>query len=233
MLYFSAERRGSGHTIHCVGTATSGTVAGPYIPSEQIFVCPEPYGGAIDASGYRDVDGTRWVIYKIDGNARGSGGDCGNGVMNAAQRSTPIMLQRVAGDGISKIGGPVQVLDREALDGPLVEAPSISRINGLYFLFFSSNCFYTDWYDTTWAVSNSLFGPYQKKGPLFTTGSWGGLVAPGGADVSPDGHFIAFHAGKVGSRAMYTARLGFSGAVVSACASNAGDCVSAARYVEN
>lgn len=54
---------------------------------------------------------------------------------------TPIMLQRMLKDGVSPDGSAIQIFDRTAEDGPLVEAPDIVRSKeGIYFLFFSSGC---------------------------------------------------------------------------------------------
>jgi beta-xylosidase len=80
-------------------------------------------GGAIDAQPFRDHDGTFYLLYKIDGNNIGSGGECGNSV--PPLQNTPIMLQRLKSDAMTLDGPPVQVLDREAEDGPLVEAPML------------------------------------------------------------------------------------------------------------
>ena len=226
-MYFGATLKGSKAQTHCVGTALSSTITGPYTPSSQIFACPGSDGGAIDPDGFRDVDGSRYVTYKVDGNARGNGGICGN--TNYPRHSTPLMLQKVASDGITPIGGPIQLLDRDDNDGPLIEAPSLTRIGGKYYLFFSSNCYDSPQYDTSFAVSDSIAGPYTKRGPLFLSGRMGGLVAPGGADVSPDGRFLVFHAGDVNSRYMYTARLSFDGREVQACASS-GHCEHAYKH---
>lgn len=76
---------------------------------------------------------------EIDGNNAGHGGDCGNSVEPVV--STPIMLQKMLRDGVTPDGEPVQILDRTAEDGPLVEAPYLVRSKeGVYFLFFSSGC---------------------------------------------------------------------------------------------
>lgn len=70
------------------------------------------------------------------------------------------MQQKVAGNGIDKIGSPYQVLDRDDNDGPLVEAPSIAKLpDGRYVLFFSSNCFYSINYDVTYAIADSKLLP--------------------------------------------------------------------------
>jgi beta-xylosidase len=219
VMYYSASLRALPDK-HCVGVAISSTPEGPFQPIGDVpLICPNPdargynanpiigspgVGGAIDASGFRDVDGKLYIVYKVDGNAVGSGGSCNNG---DGRQSTPLMLVAVAADGFSPIGSPVQLLDRIEIDGPLVEAPNLVRTpDGQYNLFFSSNCYSTPDYDVSWATSQSLFGPYDRRGPLFTTGV-NGLVAPGGASIAKDGVHMAFHADFGHGRAMYTNRI--------------------------
>ena len=127
-------------------------------------------GGAIDPSGFRDADGSRYVVYKVDGNSVGNGGVCKNTV--APIVPTPIMLVHVEEDGVTAIGAPVQILDRDDGDGPLVEAPSLARMSdGTYAVFFSSNCWSTPQYDVSWAAATNITGPYTKYGPMFITGT--------------------------------------------------------------
>jgi beta-xylosidase len=221
VLYFAGALKGTNGQTHCAGTALSSSVVGPYSPSNQVFACPGNNGGAIDPDGFSDVDGTHYVTYKVDGNARGSGGSCNNG--NYPQHSTPLMLQKVARDAITPLGLPIQILDRDDNDGPLIEAPSMARVGNKYFLFFSSNCYSSPLYDTSFAVSDSITGPYTKRGPMFLSGDLGGLIGPGGADIAPDGAFLALHAGPVGSRHMHTARLTFNKGSITAC-TGAGHC---------
>lgn len=210
---------------HCVGVATSQTVLGPYTPVGTPFACPIEQGGAIDADGFQDVDGNRYVVYKVDGNSIGHGGECGN--MVAPIVPTPIMLQPVAADGITPIGEPTELLDRDEFDGPLIEAPSLHRSDeGIYFLFFSSNCFTGPLYDTSYATATSIYGPYTKTDlPLFITGDGPDLRGPGGSDIIKDGSRIVLHSHVdddlrqyVGytPRGMYTAQLKFSGTTVTA-----------------
>jgi hypothetical protein len=149
---------------------------------------------------------------------------------------TPIMLQEVSEDGLSLVGGPVQILDRGASDGPLVEAPSLHvSEEGVYFLFFASGCFSSPTYATSYATSTSgVRGPYRKAGrPLLVTGDAGDLVGPGGLDVMPEGGgLVGFH-GILGEsvqvakaegvkatsgplvRGMYSAKMTFEGEQVS------------------
>lgn len=204
VLYYAAGAKDNDK--HCVGAATSDTVDGEYKPSDQPIACHTDEGGAIDISGFIDSDNTVYTTYKVDGNSIGSGGNCGNG---DGGKATPIMLQKMESDGVTKSGDPQQILDRDDRDGPLIEAPSLSRIQDdsssggwLYFLFFSSNCYSGDLYDTSYAVStNGVGGPYEKaKKPLLLTGDFDGkLYAPGGMDTPIDlgsDNGAVFHADK-------------------------------------
>jgi beta-xylosidase len=170
-------------------------------------------GGAIDASGFKDTDGSIYIVYKIDGNSLSPGGPCGN--PGPDYRPTPIMLVPVQSDGVTPSGPAIQVLDRDANDGPLIEAPSLVRMgDGTYTIFFSSNCWDTTYYDVTWASAPTVTGPYTKYGPLLVTSS-GGLTAPGGATASSDGQHLVFHANlPSGGRAMYGTLISGSGSAI-------------------
>ncbi|GAB7362737.1 hypothetical protein MBLNU230_g3043t1 [Neophaeotheca triangularis] len=215
ILYYSAALK-SKPKIHCLGVARADRVDGPYVDnSKNPWICPSKKGGAIDSSGYLDpTSGKRWVVYKIDGNAIGRGGVCGNTVKPIV--GTPILLQQVnARDGVTKIGAPVQLITNGPLDGPVVEAPTLTRLGGKYVLFFSSNCFATPKYDVAYATSNNVGGPYKKYGPLFVTGNLG-MTAPGGLDINENGDKAVWHANWGKGRAMFKARLSQSGNLVRA-----------------
>jgi len=206
MTYSAATTTDS--TKHCIGLATSWSPNGPYTPLANSFACPLSQGGAIDSSFFKDTDGTIYMVYKIDGNSIGNGGSCNNGV--APQVPTPIMLQKLASDAMTPVGSPVQILDRSNLDGPLIEAPALTKTSaGKYVLFFSSNCFASSQYDLSYAFAESnINGPYTKRGPMMITGT-NGLYSPGAGDVAADGSHMVFHAGDVGPnnlwpRYMYT-----------------------------
>ncbi|KAK8859311.1 glycosyl hydrolase family 43 protein [Apiospora arundinis] len=211
VMYFSGQVK-SNPKFHCVGTATATNILGPYKPSAQPFDCDLNKGGSIDPSGFTDVDGKHYVVYKIDGNSIGHGGSCNNGV--APFVPTPILLQEVGADLISKIGNPIQILDRISSDGPLVEAPAIFRDkNGLYVMFFSSGCFTSSTYNVDYAYSKSIRGPYTRSesGPLVVTMDSFGLTAPGGATPLPDGSAIVFHADCEQGRCFFESKIGIMG----------------------
>ncbi|KAK3985054.1 family 43 putative glycoside hydrolase [Cladorrhinum sp. PSN332] len=209
IMYYSGLLSGSGY--HCIGTAVSNTsILGPYTAHDEPFVCPTPEGGAIDASGFlNEEDGTRYVIYKVDGSAKGPGGPCGNGIPPG--EPTPFRLQQVdPDDGVTKIGDEVEVLDRDPeLDGPLIEAPSLVKVGSRWLLFYSSHCYNSEDYDVKYAVSeNGVKGPYVRGGQLIGKEKRDfGFVSPGGAsgivvDQSGKGAMV-FHADCPAGRCMY------------------------------
>ncbi|KAG9552550.1 Arabinanase/levansucrase/invertase, partial [Aureobasidium melanogenum] len=226
VLYYSAASADSPEnaprTSHCIGAAVSDTSspAGPYLPLNDTIACPIDQGGAIDPSPFIDTDGSFYVTYKVDGNNIGHGGDCGNMVKPLVP--TPIKLQKMMADGVTPDGSDITILDRTEDDGPLVEAPVITRSSeGIYFLFFSSGCTRNPSYDVKYAFANDVRGPYQRaKKPLLRTGDFN-LTAPGSVGVMDleDGTFgMVFHArvqasyGRV--RAMYTSAIRFNGTEV-------------------
>jgi len=151
-----------------------------------------------------DTDGTRYILWKNDGNAIGA--------------TTWIHVQRVAADGITFQGGATQVLRNDRADeAGIIEAPVVTKVDGKYVLFYSAGPYSTNSYGTNYAVADSLTGPYTKAFRfLMTTDSLDGAVAgPGGADVLRDsgGDKLIFHGHRdAGGRGMYVADLGWAGA---------------------
>jgi len=216
VMHFTALDSSS-DSMHCLGIATSSTVQGPYTANDSPFVCPLDQGGAIDPGLFFDADGSMYVVYKIDGNSLGGGGICGNG---DESHGTPIMLQALNTDGVTLNGDPVQILDRDTNDGPLIEAPYLVLHEGTYVLFFSSNCFNGPYYDTSYATADAITGPYtEAASPLLVSGgNDGALNSPGGASVSSDGRQMVFHSDSAANdasvRQMWTAGISISGTMV-------------------
>jgi hypothetical protein len=194
-------------------------------------------GGAIDPAGFRDpVSGRRWLLYKVDGNAVGGGGECNNGV--APVKQTPIMLQEVDGeDGVGLVGEAVQVLDRrdgngEGGDGPLVEAPDLFWSGGVgaisetgsdggggkgrYVLFYSNHCWDGPLYSVNYAVAENITGPYERRGngPLIGTGDGFNITAPGGAASVPGEGYLLFHGNCLQGRCLFGAEMRVNGSTV-------------------
>jgi len=182
LMYYSAAVSGS--PAHCIGAAIAASPTGPYAPLDTVLACPTANGGAIDASAFVEpINGTIYIAYKVDGNAKGNGGECGNSV--APIHATPIMLQAMAADGVTpdSAHAPFQLLDRTDADGPLIEAPSLVKVAGIYYLFYSSGCTRNNDYNVKYATATSLYGPYTRAAkPLLSTGNFG-LTAPGSVTV--------------------------------------------------
>ncbi|KAF2207813.1 glycoside hydrolase family 43 protein [Cercospora zeae-maydis SCOH1-5] len=215
MYYSAVTTTGGDGRFHCVGTAVADSVLGPYQSNtDEPFACPVDQGGALDASYFKDGD-RHFVLYKIDANALGNGGLCGNTVEPI--KTTPIDIQEVQADGTTKIGNPTTILTNSVYDGPLVEAPYMIRnADGIYVLFFSSWCYTSDKYDVSYATSTSPTGPFEKSGtPLFITGTQG-LIGPGGGSIGDDGTSWAMHGyasrdAVGGRRAMFVTQLRLEG----------------------
>lgn len=150
-----------------------------------------------------------FVVYKVDGNAMALRNKRG-------ALSTPIMLQEVSiANGYERIGAPIQIFDRQNSDGHLVEGPCLRKFpqSNMYTLLLSSGNFAAPDYKTTYAVSNSITGPYTRPFPdLLHSGSYIGLTGPGGASFTTDGRMV-FH-GIIDTspllRGMYTSRFNVS-----------------------
>jgi beta-xylosidase len=132
--------------------------------------------GVIDATYFEDDDASKWLVYKIDSNARGL--------------PTKLVAQRLADDGLSLRGTPTTLLSSDAStwEGLVIEAPSIVKHDGLYYLVYSGNV-YDHRYRTGVARAGRVLGPYEKKGqPILANNErWvgpghGSIVAKGGAD---------------------------------------------------
>lgn len=150
-----------------------------------------------------------------DGNSKGNGGDCNNGV--PPLHTTPIILQQMSKDNwIEPVGQPIQILDRIDADGPLVEAPNLIRTgDGTYVLFYSSHCYTSPNYDVKYATARDIKGPYTRAGdPLIKSGDLGGLASPGGATSTPRGDYLLFHANCDAGRCTYATPISFSGSQV-------------------
>lgn len=215
-MYYSPALSSNG-AIHCIGLARSANIAGPYNDSSsEPWICPQEQGGAIDAAGFLDDDGKRYVLYKIDGPAAANGGYCAS---PANTPRTPIMIQRTEADGYTKVGDPVQIYDNNGVDDRYqTEAPSLLKgSDGTYFLFFSTGCYDDNSYTTSYATSTSgILGPYEDRQVLLRSGDFD-QSGPGGMDIAADGSGRAvYHSLKADNdisqgRVMNTATVSLSG----------------------
>lgn len=182
---------------HCVGTAISHNVSGPFVPLDDPLTCDLDIGGSIDPDGFHDpVTGHDFVVYKVDGNSMGKQSTCIKKV-----GPTPLRLQRVdSKDGFTKIGDPVDLLQNNRRDGPDIESPTLLYRDGIHYLLHNSGCFAGKDYTIRYATSaHGIYGPYTRQPrPLVLTGQMFGdsmMHSPGGPDVdATNSSRIIFHA---------------------------------------
>lgn len=246
IMYYSATSA-EYPSAHCIGAASSSSPTGPFTSADDALVCPGSLGGAIDNAVFVDnvaggTGNTRgptaldsstqpiYMLYKIDGNSRGHGGSCGNGV--EPQTPTPIQLLRLDETGLAVSPGAeaVTILDRIDEDGPLVEAPSLIKVGQTYTLFYSSGCTREKTYTVKYATASEITGPYTRRGTLLKTGdlalegpgsvtvrveSTGGVQSGANIGTTEDSWIMAFAARTNtrmgGVRALYTVGLRFAG----------------------
>jgi beta-xylosidase len=155
------------------------------VAGDAMLVCPPDEGGAIDASTFTDDDGTRYLLWKNDGNC------CG--------LDTWLNLAPLSDDGLTLVGKPTRLVKQDQeWEGNLVEAPTLVKRDGVYTLLYSCNDYGGDEYKIGYATADAVTGPYTKGAePVFTTDAGDGrYVGPGGQDVvvAPDGSDeLAFH----------------------------------------
>jgi arabinan endo-1,5-alpha-L-arabinosidase len=184
-------------TLQCIAVATADSPEGPFeMVGDGMLVCPEDEGGAIDASTFTDDDGSRYLLWKNDGNC------CG--------LDTWLHLAPLSADGLTLAGEATKLVKQDQdWEGNLVEAPTLVKRDGTYTLLYSSNDYGGDQYKIGYATAESVTGPYTKgEEPLYTTdASDGRYIGPGGQDVvvAPDGSDqLVFHSwyGGITYRAM-------------------------------
>ena len=172
--------------LQCIAVATADSPEGPFeIVGDEMLICPEDEGGAIDASTFLDGDGTRYLLWKNDGNC------CG--------LDTWLSIAPLSDDGLSLAGEATKLVKQDLpFEGNLVEAPTLVERDGTYVLMYSANDYGSDAYAIGYATADSPTGPFTKsEEPLLTTdASSGEYVGPGGQDVvtAPDGSDrLVFH----------------------------------------
>jgi beta-xylosidase len=147
LLYYTARNRSTGR--QCIGVAVSDAPDGQFRDTnEEPFVCQTREGGTIDASPFRDEDGTLYLYYKNDG--------------NCCSMATYLYGQELTPDGLSLVGEPVRLVRNDDLwEGPVVEAPTMWQHEDAYYLFFSGNVYATEKYAVGYAICETPLGPCE------------------------------------------------------------------------
>lgn len=202
VAYFTARVAGSQLSI---GAATAPSPTGPFTDIGHPLVA-SPSMGFIDATEFEASDGTKYLVWKEDG--------------NAVSKATPIYGQRLAHDGLSLVGQRVTLITNDrAWEGPLVEGPWVVERGGEFFLFYSGNFYASASYALGVARASSPLGPYTKAGgPIVTSsGPWAGpghgsvVAEPGGTTYFVYHAWEAGHVGNAPGRLVLVDRVDWDG----------------------
>ncbi len=192
IMYHVARYEGK----QCIATATSDSPEGPFEPvGEGPLICQTEQGGSIDPATFTDDDGRRYILWKNDG--------------NAIAGITWIYIQEIESDGLTLIGEPVQLLERsQPWEGRLIEAPTLWKREGTYYLFYSANDYASPRYAVGYATADNVLGPYTKVGsePVLKSNFGEGLLGPGGQDLirlSDGREWMLYHAWVPEGRALF------------------------------
>lgn len=215
VLYYSgrypAVKRSNGEGALCISAAVSAKPGGTFTDkSTQPLECQPELGGDIDVTAFVDNDGTRYLIWKNDG--------------NCCAIPTRFWIQKLSDDGLTLAGdGPTDLglTNDAAWEDGVIEAPDLLFKDGTYYLFYSANRYDTVHYAVGYATSTTVTGPYvdAAENPILTNGA--PAVGPGHESVFADAKgdlWMAYHAWDVsgvgyaagGRRAMWIDPLNFS-----------------------
>ncbi len=179
VMYFTARDAASDR--QCIGVATSSSPAGPFQVTgeadDRPFICRPEEGGDIDPASFVDDDGSRYVLWSNNGTVLGV--------------DTYIFIQKVSSDGLTLEGQPAKLIRNDrAWEGADVEAPTLWKRAGKYYLFYSANAYFSDRYAVGYAVADSILGPYTKgSGPILTSdANSGAAYGPGGQAITVGPH---------------------------------------------
>jgi beta-xylosidase len=193
VLFYTARDNASG--FQCVSRAVSTTPMGPYVDTSSApLICQTAICGSIDPSPFVDDDGSAYLVWKSDENNP----TCG----------TPprIWSQPLTSDGISVLGSPTVLLERDQLwEGAVIEGPAMWKSGGAYYLFYSANRYDSADYAVGYGVCQGAIGPCEKKtldpsdggGSPAILQSAGSALGPGGEQLFQDtglSLWVVYHA---------------------------------------
>lgn len=191
LMYYAVQDQGSENQM-CISVASAQTPAGPFVDSSTgPLVCQTTLGGSIDPAPFVDADGTRWLIWKSDGDSP----TCGC--------PSSLWSQQLGADGTSLEGDPNLLLTvAEPWEQPLIEGPQLQRAGNAYYLLYSANWWNTPSYAIGIARCSNPSGPCTRvsvDGPF--VGSAGAASGPGGpVTFAAEGAlWIGYHAWTTGA----------------------------------
>lgn len=154
----------------CIGLAYASNPLGPFVDrSTRPLVCPRDQGAIDPDISYRDTSGNPYLIWKHEGVPGGE--------------PTRIWSRRMNRAAITFAPGSraVNLLTTQLRwEGHVIENPSMVRVGGRTYLFYSANRYTTAAYATGYAICAGPAGPCRRasRDPLLATG--GSVSGPGG-----------------------------------------------------
>jgi hypothetical protein len=205
VVYYTVKDRWSGK--QCISRGVAESPAGPFRDdSTGPLICQADLGGSIDPSPFVDADGRAYLLWK----AEGQGGP-----------PQTIWSQELTADGLGLIGEPHALISADrSFERGVVEAPSMFREGGTYYLVYAAADWNSRTYATAYATCSGPAGPCSKPGNGRILSSGSQLAGPGGVEVFRGGDgalWVAFHAfsepnvGYPSSRYLHIARLRVTG----------------------
>jgi xylan 1,4-beta-xylosidase len=179
-VYYTARKKNG---PLCVAVATATSPGGPYTDRGPL-VCQDL--GSIDAAPVTDEHGTRYLVWKEDG--------------NSVKQTTRLWAQPMSADGTSMTGEPREILHDEASwEGHLIEAPYLLRRGEWFYLFYSADacCGRRCNYKLGVARSKSVLGPWERArtNPILAGNETWKCPGHGSLVTEPSGRtFLLYHA---------------------------------------
>ena len=177
-----------GDPSQCITAAVGDSPAGPLVDdSEEPLVCQPELGGSIDATYFKDTDGTQYLIWKNDG--------------NCCSQPTRFYLQELSEDGLSLTGEVTElgIRNDRPWEGAVIEAPTLLERDGTYYMFYSGGNFASAGYAVGYATADNVKGPYKDspENPILASIPGERAAGPGHQSIVADKDgdlWLAYHA---------------------------------------
>lgn len=184
LLFFTAKDRKTGK--QCVGRAEAMSPAGPFADSaRRPFICDAETLTSIDPSPFEDSDGGLYLLWKT------------KEIKEDGEYLTKIWIRSLTPDGLLAGDDSVVLLVNDlSWEGKHVEAPTLVKNQGKYYLFYSAGASSSMGYSVNYAVSDSVYGAYQKSlsGPIIRKNGF--LKGPGHQsllNLGPGSYKVFYH----------------------------------------
>lgn len=179
-MYYVGRKRGGPLAIAC---ATANNPRGPWTDHGPMV---SQDAGSIDAVPVTDRDGSRWMIWKEDGNSR--------------KQPTPLWIQKLSDDGTKLVGERKEIMRNDKpWEGALIEGPFVQQRGDYFYLFYAGAgcCGRGCDYAVGVARARNLLGPWEKNpaNPILAENAVWKCPGHGSVVTTKDGRdFLLYHA---------------------------------------